>query len=1114
MFPILWSCLLVAQLATDNPPAAKPSEKKPASLEMLKLPSGAIVVVCEDIKEALRLYPKAVVLSPDKYQELLEQIEQLKRQLKTERPDPPSECRLSGHVDGDQVHMRVVYRFRTERPSALVSLGAARTWPTGAALDDNELPLLQQGEDGLVVQVEAPGSHQFTLDLLLPLTARGSKGNDLGFDLGLPRAAITVLDDFELAGDVLEARCGSRVLRTKRDAGGRRRLEGVSLGPLERLELSWKGPAAVPHAGAALLASRSRAVVRVSDTFVTTDVEMTLEVVRGETVQWRVLVPLPPQATFDLTRPQVPDERVQRIVLPDANDPVLTVRLRQTSAESLVVAFRIRQPRTGAAMPIGPFVVLDAFRQRGTIEIRAPADLRLRFQEQGEVSRREVAEDQRREGTVAVFQYWGGQPVQDPKQPVQAPLSMEVETVRGVAEARAGQTLRLVPNKGWQVTTKLDITPVRTSIDRLEIKLPGGYEYDRELGAAPTELVEEVTIDAPAGMAQVRLAQRQTRPFSLVLTGLVVRPPPTNREVDVVHLDLPRPATWSTEGGGRTVAPLLDRGGSVTVLLPETAELVGHLPATASPVAGTREYSWPTARLPARAEFSYRTPSRQSVVTALVDLRLSRQAARVRHRITSRSGTLPAALTLQVPESVSRTVRVVEGGRMQGTDDQGRGLDGLDPNDWTLWFDSPAAGKPASATLEYSFPLPATKQSGFAVPLIQPAGTVRGESRVRVWSEVDLAAAVSSESWEELPTELDSQYDALPDVVVRGATGAPLVLRVQPVARPLATALVERALVGVTVAPGLPPSYRAQFRLRKLHVSRLELELPGTLRPGSLDVLLDGRRVPTLPLDDSGRQGRAEQIVWLRVEPELYTKPVVLDVRYQLEECARGKVVYSMLAAPPQIIGAVALGRTRWQFDAPPGWLVISPAWQVTPDYRWGRRGWLAGPVPEIGRAGLERWVGDATGSIEEGNEPDLVCWSTASEAIDLWLAPQETWLFFCSLPLLVLGLAGLFAWSVRPVFRLTVFTLGLGVGAVCLISPQLIPVIAYGCEPGFLIVLLVLGIHWIMHHRYRRQLTSLPTFTRLKQGSSLVRAGSSRGREQPATDEPARRGSSAPGTG
>jgi hypothetical protein len=47
---------------------------------------------------------------------------------------------------------------------------------------------------------------------------------------------------------------------------------------------------------------------------------------------------------------------------------------------------------------------------------------------------------------------------------------------------------------------------------------------------------------------------------------------------------------------------------------------------------------------------------------------------------------------------------------------------------------------------------------------------------------------------------------------------------------------------------------------------------------------------------------------------------------------------------------------------------------------------------------------------------------------------------------------------------------------------------IAYGCEPGFVVLLAVLGLQWLMHQRYRRQIVFLPSFSRGPAGSSLIR--------------------------
>jgi hypothetical protein len=72
---------------------------------------------------------------------------------------------------------------------------------------------------------------------------------------------------------------------------------------------------------------------------------------------------------------------------------------------------------------------------------------------------------------------------------------------------------------------------------------------------------------------------------------------------------------------------------------------------------------------------------------------------------------------------------------------------------------------------------------------------------------------------------------------------------------------------------------------------------------------------------------------------------------------------------------------------------------------------------------------------------------------------------------------------------------------------PAVVPAVAYGCEPGALVVLLVVSVQGLLYRRYRRQVKFMPGFTRLRTGSSLVRSGDGhRPRERSTVDQPAER--------
>jgi hypothetical protein len=104
-----------------------------------------------------------------------------------------------------------------------------------------------------------------------------------------------------------------------------------------------------------------------------------------------------------------------------------------------------------------------------------------------------------------------------------------------------------------------------------------------------------------------------------------------------------------------------------------------------------------------------------------------------------------------------------------------------------------------------------------------------------------------------------------------------------------------------------------------------------------------------------------------------------------------------------------------------------------------------------------------------------------------------------------------LFAPLPRTLFWSALTGLGLAVLLLGVLYPGVLPAVAYGCEPGALVLAVVLVAQWMLQQRYRRQVVFLPGFTRLKAGSSLIRPGSSnRPREASTVDEPPKRGSSA----
>lgn len=1099
--------------ADAQQPTPPPLPRAPGGGEALKLPPGTVILLYDNAADALRRLPNGVLLTSEKYQELLEQLEQLKQQARPDKIELPSACKLSGQVEGDLVRLRARFEFKTERPRAVVALGCSRAFPIAGRDGDGRLPLLRPHDDGVVVQVETPGEHQITLDLVVPVTPRGSRLAERGFDLTLPRSAITVLEQFQLPTDVTEVRIGGRTWRTRKAADEASSwLDQVPLGPLERLEVSWRAPAATPRSGPAMLSARHRVVVRVSEAFVTSEVELNLEVARGMTNQWRIHLPLPPRAVLEVGRIQTPEDRPVEVVLPQKQDPYLTLRTPEPTTDPLTVTFQVRQPRSPGPLVVGPFPVADALPQRGTIEVRAPAELRLRYTARGELSQREPTEDQRREGTVAWFTFWGSRGGQEPL------LSCEVEAVRGACEARVSHTLRLQDRPGsgpwtWQVTTRLEITPIRATVERLEVHLPAGYRYLREVGASPAALVEEVAVQPDGRAAVIKLAQAQFRPFSLTLPGLL-QVPAGNEELHEASLDLPRPAAWDVARDVPMNRPeetgqsgFLDRGGQLSVSVPEGIELLPRSGQLSPLPSGSREYTWKTDRLPGVLELAWRVTQAEGTVTSVADIFLSDRQARVRHRLQVQGSRLPSGtVPLRVPDAVRGRLRVVHGGK-------------LDPpataaGHWQATLAAESRPAPGGAepepglVLEYTVDLPSTTGVRFTVPLLRPEKRARGESRVRVWAEPGTRPVLAGGGWEECPLEVVPDRDALPDLVVRGPHATGLLLRIEPTVDLGAVIVADRTLLRASITDQGNVVYQARFLVSRLFARQIDLELPLPPAYLNLDIRLGGKRLPVRLANPEGDT----RLVRFTVEPELFPGPVVLEVTWQVEaDPAQPQSAWQAVLRPLVLQRSVQLGRTRWAVELPPGTLPLLVRGAAI-EQEWGRLGWLLGPRPAVTAAALEQWLTGMATPV--ATEPSLICWQAGPGPLRLFFVSQPAWLLACSLAVLAVGLL----LALVPLPRWATWSLGGGLAAgvllTALLLPDLLPALAYGCQPGALVLLMVVGAQALLQHRYRRQVVLLPGFTRLKTGSSLVRLNSDERPREPSTiDEPSQRGSSvAPG--
>jgi len=182
-----------------------------------------------------------------------------------------------------------------------------------------------------------------------------------------------------------------------------------------------------------------------------------------------------------------------------------------------------------------------------------------------------------------------------------------------------------------------------------------------------------------------------------------------------------------------------------------------------------------------------------------------------------------------------------------------------------------------------------------------------------------------------------------------------------------------------------------------------------------------------------------------------------------------------------------------------------------TPEEQWGWSGWTLAPLPALSPTALEQWVQKSdriTANSERASS--YLAWQTGPEPLQLAQVPRRAWMLLCSLVALGIGFILLFAPLSRLVFWLCLLAVGISGIALEFLWPGALAAVAVGCEPGFLVLLLFVGIYAAFQHRSRRRVVLMPGFTRLKSSSSSIVSGETTRRREPApvSDSP-KRGSS-----
>lgn len=1093
---VAWAALAVAR------PPDKTKEKEPPQVAV---PEDAIIAIFDRMADVYAKSPGHILLSPKEYQGMLDKLERLERLSARALARRPSICSLEGKVAGNLLTFTAKFEFRTDKADESVRLACGQAQATGVSLDGRtprlrRLPAEKGDAEGFVVEIDTPGEHLLTLDLVMAIS---SKSGSQGLTLDLPGAAITKID-VELPQKVRDVRLGGKPLADTVPKLAGNKLTGA-LGPAEKLELTWLP--AQSDGIATVTVAEGIVTARLDSKELTTEARLTLRVQSGQVKEWKLLVPANAELKF------TPEEqsRIARVEVADQKPSSLrTIHLKAMSSDPLEVVVAHTQPApkpaTGKAASIGPFVVLGATRHAGSLLVcNAVPTWHPEFAPHGDLTRRSLTDDeQRREPNgVAAFRYGPGGG--------SGPwLDVEVESVRGQIKTKASHKLHVKADAGgayWHLLTALEIAPRWADIDHLTIQFPPGCTL-REEGHFPLpDRVQSIGQDPATRVVTIRLTraiggERSLAPILVELEGVF------SDKIDLaapgkVALALPKPdGTAPAEG-------------TITVTVPVGIELLAPEEMPAWPGL---EVSSQTAqevvlryarRAPPSLALSWRPHRPEVVVSNRADVTLSAGGVRVRQelRFTWPAGPAPG-LKVRVPREVVASLRT-QGGRLVGLEGApgAGGVKGLIPDETTR------QGQTLLVVFEYGYPLSPARDGPTTLPLVVPAGDARGDTRIRLWSDPG-RLPVPAGNWAEQNIEVVPGQPRLP-VLVLHSSKVDLPLQVVLGERSGLFALVDRSLVQVEIGSNGKQTYRVRYRLPRLEGRSLDFELLDPAPTIELQASLDGKRIDydSLQTEDAKMKNR---IVRLRLPPSTPGASALLELVYHLDSHGlRGTPLTTPLAAP-KLLGEPGPVPTRWSVVAPPSYVVLGPEMGPTPR-SWSRRGWLLAPRVAVPPAELERWLLDADPPAgEPAVAPSLVLWHDASSPVRLIHLPQQVWLLVCSLGLVLVGLllARLVLNKDGGPSSLRVGLVLSGFAAVLVVAglyvPNLLGQLAYGCQPGVLVLVVLVAIQRLLHERYRRQIVFLPSFTRASRKGSSLHRPEPRPHGQPSTiDAPRALGSS-----
>lgn len=1084
----------------DGKSKTKDSAKAKTPLENSGLPKDAIIVVVDNIRDATSLIPEGGVISYKLYQELKDRLEALERQAKSNKKVPFS-CKLIGKLEGDFLVMSASYVFSTELPKTTVFLGLKDVLLLDLGDLDGQMPILENPKDeGWVAIVEKESKkHHLTLNFRVPVQVKKSSAGTIerGIELGLPGTPITLLT-LELPGSVKELRCNEILEKTKTPGQWQ-----IGLGDKSpTLNLAWKEPLSLPgNAPLPKVKTQIQAVVNEKDVQITA--ELSLEDPRLRTKDWQLL--LPAQATIEDVAG--PGGLTSTLNKPDEKTPYYLLQTSNFTAEpwKVKVTMQVPRPNSNARIKIGPFLVVGAFHQQATIavEMKPEASLGQRLI----YTRADGVYPLKNTEAEALFQYVVPEKNLKALQAMKAPLELEWRFEKNQVETQVSHEVKLrTATQGWEIetTTRIQMKTLFPAIKAIDLKLPlprpggvsvlgtvapglafpgsvpwaGMWKPDGSpwtLDGHPDEYVVLDELNTPlkpmpqdsAGKTRVFLERSLGSKPAMLIVKNKIRVPAASRHL---RLELPQPLNTQ------------DRSAKVSIQADEGIEVLHGPDGAEEPVPDRHQFVLPFDQAPAFVDLAWRPYHREIVARTTLDITLHEHTAQVKQVLQFPRGqpggeAKNAPITLKLPRGIDKMPEL-SGGRIIE----------YKPARQTMLV-SPDVD--ADLVLHYDLALTPTRL--LHVAPIGPASVSQMDVKVRVWSALGLKATLTGDqrhAWKERSIEIVPDKEQFPALVLHGfGSNLLLSLKIDEAAAPaLAAFLADRALIQVSQRGGGAQEVRARYLIRKIHATHVDIELPLPMsrfsdRP---TFEISGKLTEAIPTD------KTERIVRLKLHPDLVALPAVLDIKYTIPAHALERTSYwrTTLHAPA-FVSEVMITQMRWQFTSLTPMIAASLGRDVRPELRWGWQSWLRTPEPSHTSAELESWLTE-----EPSQSSTAVTYSFSHISLQpetVYHLPRPWWLLGCSGCLLIVTLGGYFSPLPRWAYWLLMLVAALAALTFGILCPGFLPALLFGSQPGAVLFLVFVGVHWLMQERYRRQLVFLPGFSRAKPGSTMVRTNSAK---------------------